>query len=73
MVKAHDHIRFDTGRHPRAKIGFVLLATEQTVQDDMVTLCPGGVGVHFARAAIPDSITSETLAAQGSRCWTSRA
>lgn len=57
-------IDFDGGRHRRAKIGFVLLATEQTVQDDVVALCPEGVGVHFARAAIPDSITTETLAAQ---------
>jgi maleate isomerase len=57
-------IGFDEGRHARAKIGFVLLATEQTVQDDVVALCPEGVGVHFARAAIPDSITSATLAAQ---------
>lgn len=57
-------IDFDKGRHWRAKIGFVLLATEQTVQDDVVALCPEGVGVHFARASIPDSITTETLAAQ---------
>ncbi len=57
-------IRFDAGRHARAKIGYVLLATEQTVQDDVVRLCPSGVGVHFARAAIPDSITNDTLAAQ---------
>ena len=57
-------IRFDAGRHARAKIGYVLLATEQTVQDDVVKLCPDGVGVHFARAAIPDSITNATLAAQ---------
>lgn len=57
-------IVFDQGRHPRAKIGFVLLATEQTVQDDVLTLCPEGVGIHFARAAIPDSITNATLAAQ---------
>jgi maleate isomerase len=34
------------------------------VQEDVVALCPDGVGVHFTRAAIPDSITSETLAAQ---------
>ncbi|NQV47058.1 MAG: arylmalonate decarboxylase [Rhodospirillaceae bacterium] len=27
-------------------------------------LRPDGVGIHFARAAIPDSITNETLAAQ---------
>ena len=57
-------IRFDEGRHPRAKIGYVLLATEQTVQDDILTLRPPGVGIHFTRAAIPDSITSETLGAQ---------
>ena len=55
---------FDAGSHYRAKIGFVLLATEQTVQDDVIKLRPHGVGMHFARAAIPDSITSESLAAQ---------
>lgn len=54
---------FDQGRHPRAKLGFVLLATEQTVQDDMIRICPDGVGVHFARVQNPDEITNETLAA----------
>ena len=49
-------VRFDRGRHHRAKIGFVLLATEQTIEDDVMLLRPEGVGVHFARAAIPDSI-----------------
>ncbi len=56
--------RFDAGRHPRAKIGYVLLATEQTVEDDVFALRPEGVGVHFTRVANADSITSETLAAQ---------
>jgi maleate isomerase len=60
-------IRFDEGRHPRAKIGYVLLATEQTVLDDVITLRPPGVGVHFARVAIPDSITTDTLSAQVDR------
>ncbi|MEI4196176.1 maleate cis-trans isomerase family protein [Roseovarius sp. E0-M6] len=55
---------FDSGRHARAKIGFVVLATEQTVEDDMFTLRPEGVGIHFARAPIADSITVETLARQ---------
>lgn len=58
------NIPFDVGRHPRAKIGYVLLATEQTIEDDVFTLRPDGVGIHFARAPIPDSITAETLAAQ---------
>ncbi|MGI9607547.1 MAG: maleate cis-trans isomerase family protein [Acidimicrobiales bacterium] len=54
---------FDQGRHPRAKIGFVLLATEQTIESDMMRLAPPGVGVHFTRAANPDQITAENLAA----------
>jgi maleate isomerase len=61
--KSYD-VAFDHGRHHRAKIGYVLLATEQTIQDDVMKLRPDGVGIHFARAAIPDSITNETLAAQ---------
>jgi maleate isomerase len=56
--------RFDQGSHHRAKIGYVLLATEQTIQDDVMKLRPEGVGIHFTRAAIPDSITSESLGAQ---------
>lgn len=57
-------IRFDRGRHYRAKIGYILLATEQTVQDDLFRLQPEGVGIHVARTPIPDSITPATLAAQ---------
>lgn len=57
-------IRFDSGRHDRAKIGFVLLATEQTIEEDMMRHAPAGVGMHFTRAAIPDSITNAILAAQ---------
>ena len=52
---------FDAGRHSRGKLGFVLLATEQTVHEDMITLIPTDVGIHFSRVAIPDSITPETL------------
>lgn len=55
---------FDAGRHARAKLGFVILATEQTVEDDIFAMRPAGVGVHFARAPIPDSITAESLARQ---------
>lgn len=57
-------VRFDKGRHHRAKIGYVLLATEQTIEDDVMALRPEGVGIHFARAPIPDSITNSSLAAQ---------
>ena len=57
-------IRFDRGSHWRAKIGFVLLATEQTIQDDVMRLRPPGVGIHFTRAFIPDRIANDTLASQ---------
>lgn len=57
-------IRFDQGSHWRAKIGFVLLATEQTIQDDVMRLRPPGVGIHFTRCFIPDRIANNTLGAQ---------
>ena len=56
-------VRFDQGRHPRARLGFVLIATEQTIEDDMFRLTPHGVGVHFTRVRIPNKITVATLAA----------
>ncbi len=64
IAVAPEFVRFDQGSHARAKIGYVLLATEQTVQDDVIRLRPPGVGIHFTRAAIDDSITNESLAAQ---------
>lgn len=55
---------FDEGMHPRAKLGFVLLATEQTIEENMFRMCPKGVGLHFTRAYNPDSITVESLTNQ---------
>ncbi len=56
-------IKFDDGRFDRAKLGFVLLSSEQTVESDMMRWAPEGVGVHFTRALNPDQITVETLGA----------
>ncbi len=55
--------RFDDGRHWRAKLGFVVLAMEQTVEDDVFTLTPPGVGVHFSRIPMSNDATVETLGA----------
>lgn len=52
---------FDDGQNHRAKLGFVLLATEQTIEENMFRLCPANVGLHFTRVPIPDSITVENL------------
>ena len=65
VMKIDPESIFDEGRHNRAKIGFVLLATEQTIEDDMMALMPAGVGAHFTRVAIPDSITIDSLTAVG--------
>lgn len=55
-------IEFDGGRFDRAKIGFVLLASEQTIESDMMRWAPPGVGMHFTRGDNPDQITAESLA-----------
>lgn len=60
----HSGTLFDNGVNARAKLGFVLLATEQTIEENMFRLCPPGVGVHFTRAANPDSITVDSLSRQ---------
>lgn len=54
-------VRYDKGRHHRAKLGFVVLAMEQTVEDDVFRLTPNGVGVHFSRIPMSNSATVETL------------
>ncbi len=70
MVKALDQVRsrtfktrFDKGRHYRAKLGFVVLAMEQTVEDDVLRLTPQGVGVHFSRIAMSNTANVATLMA----------
>lgn len=55
--------RFDKGRHHRAKLGFVVLAMEQTVEDDVFRLTPEGVGVHFSRVPMSSMATVATLKA----------
>ncbi len=59
------NIRFDRGRHWRAKIGFVVLAMEQTIEEDVFRLAPDGVGVHFSRVRMENAVTLDTLEAVG--------
>lgn len=54
--------RFDAGRNARAKLGFVLIPNEQTIEEDMVRYLPAGVGAYFSRASMPRSISTESLA-----------
>jgi maleate isomerase len=55
--------RFDNGRHHRAKLGFVVLAMEQTVEDDVFRLTPDGVGVHFSRLPMSNTANVAMLKA----------
>ncbi|WP_101065700.1 maleate cis-trans isomerase family protein [Roseovarius salinarum] len=57
-----DTVRFDEGRHGRARIGFVLIPNEQTVEEDMMRNMPPGVGAFFARAEMPREISTDSLA-----------
>lgn len=54
---------FDEGRHWRAKLGFVLLAMEQTIESDLFRMAPAGVGIHVTRAAMSNSVNVDTLRA----------
>lgn len=54
--------RFDAGRNARAKIGFVLIPNEQTIEEDMIRHLPAGVGAYFARAPMPREISVQSLA-----------
>ena len=56
-------IRFDAGRHHRARLGFVLLAMEQTVESDLYRHAPDGVGVFFTRAPMANAVTAANLMA----------
>lgn len=52
----------DRGRNWRAKLGFVVLSNEQTVEADVFKMTPDGVGVHFSRMPMSNTVTFETLA-----------
>lgn len=52
---------FDEGRHWRARLGFVLLAMEQTIDSDLTRMAPEGVGIHVTRAAMSNAVNVDTL------------
>ena len=62
LQSRHWAARFDDGRHARARIGFVLIATERLLEDEMFRLAPPGVGIHFSRARNPREIDVASLA-----------
>ena len=53
--------RFDEGRNARARIGFVLIPNEQTIEEEMTRHMPPGVGAYFSRATMPREISTKSL------------
>lgn len=62
-VKSKDwNVRFDAGRNYRAKIGYVVIPNEMTIEAEMLEHCPDGVGMYFTRVMMPREISTEALA-----------
>ncbi len=58
-------IRLGQGRHTRGRLGFVLLSSEETADDDIRRIVPDDVGVFYTRVHLADPVTIETFAAVG--------
>lgn len=58
---AHREVRYDEGARARATLGFLLLASEPTVEADVFRLTPPGVGVHFTRVPMAGTVSVEAL------------
>ena len=57
-------VRYDKGTHWRAKLGFIVLATDLVMEENLFRLPPDGVGVSVTRLKTALDINNETLAAQ---------
>ncbi len=51
------------GRHARGRLGFILLNTEETADDDIRSMVPPDVGVFVTRVRLADPVTVQNLAA----------
>jgi maleate isomerase len=54
--------QFDSGKHWRGKLGFILMSTDLASESDFYNLVPDGVGVHVTRLKTEDFTNIETLA-----------
>lgn len=52
----------DAGRHPRARLGFILMSTDPAAEADFIDMTPPGVAIHITRLKTEDYTTTETLA-----------
>ena len=50
-----------SGRHHRARLGFILMSTDLAAEADFFDMAPEGVAVHITRLKTDDYTTAETL------------
>jgi maleate isomerase len=55
-------VELDSGKHNRAKLGFILMSTDLAAESDLYDMVPEGVAVHVTRLKTEDRTTNETLA-----------
>lgn len=58
---ASEGVGSNAGRHTRARLGFIVLAMEQTAEEDIYRHAPPGVGVHFTRVPMGNEPSVQTL------------
>ena len=57
-------VRYDQGTHWRAQLGFIVIASDLVMEENIFRLAPEGVGTSIARLNCSNEITVESLAAQ---------
>ncbi len=61
IISDRRHPQLDSGKHWRAKLGFILMSTDLAAESDFFSMVPEGVGVHITRLITEDYTTNETL------------
>jgi maleate isomerase len=61
MANSNYKVLFNQGRHWRAKLGFILLPNELTIETDLFMMKPEGVGLFFSRGHMPREINVNNL------------
>ncbi len=57
-------VEYDAGTNPRAQLGFIVIATDLVMEDNIARLTPRGVGTSIARLAMPRECNVQTLSDQ---------
>jgi len=61
VVSSPREPELDSGRHWRAKLGFILMSTDLAAEADFHDMVPEGVAIHITRLKTDDYTTNETL------------